>query len=410
MFVFFFSASIPGGVQSLIIRAVKVLNKNGEKAKVVTGSNFFIRKELDKIGSDYIFIDADTVKPNHLNHDIDRDDVCVFTDFSSPYIPVLRKINPKVFFYVVMGKTFIGRGIEKVATKDEMIRFITFLNQKQGLYFIDYDNYICPCNYYKFNLEPINYIPVPVDTFPQNLYSHTEKCRCITYIGRGGEIWKIYPVKKILEDLSVAHFKGEFHIITDSTEYFEKILSQSSIDPNITLKYCLGLTGETLDEYLLNFSDLHVAMGTSALEGAKLGIPTLLIDSSYLEFPVDYTYRWLYYKNLFFSLGRWLEKEGILEGMPLTTILSEMNDGDKRRLISQKCFEYVNQRHSMMFYYNNLKNAENVCELRIDDLFQTPFFRNYSRYMNVYRYMKGKMPRLTSWLKSMVYSVSGSGK
>lgn len=410
MLVFFFSASIPGGVQSLIIRAVRILNENGEKAKVLTGSDSFIRKELDKIGSDYIFINADTVKPKHLNLYIDRDDVCVFMDFSSQYIPVLRKINPKVFFYVVMGQTFIGRGIELAASKDKMIRFITFLNQKRSLYFVDYDNYICPCNYYKFDLKPVNYIPVPVDTFSRNLYSHTEKCRCITYIGRGGEIWKIYPVKKILEDLSAAHFKGEFHIITDRTEYFEEILSQSRIAPDITVKYCRGLTGKALDEYLLAFSDMHVAMGTSALEGAKLGIPTLLVDSSFQEFPVDYTYRWLYYKNSFFSLGRWLEKEGVLEGFPLTTILSEINDLNKRRLISQECFKYVNQRHSMMFYYNNLKNVENVCQLRIDDLFQIPFFRNYSRYMSVYRYMNEKMPRVTFWFKSMVHFIRRTGK
>ena len=38
-------------------------------------------------------------------------------------------------------------------------------------------------------------------------------------------------------------------------------------------------------------------MGTSALEGAKLGIPTVLLDYSYSEVPDGYQYRWLYQRD-----------------------------------------------------------------------------------------------------------------
>ena len=38
-------------------------------------------------------------------------------------------------------------------------------------------------------------------------------------------------------------------------------------------------------------------MGTAALEGAKLGIPTILLDISYKSIKSEYNYRWLYERD-----------------------------------------------------------------------------------------------------------------
>lgn len=53
---------------------------------------------------------------------------------------------------------------------------------------------------------------------------------------------------------------------------------------------------------MLNDTDLLLAMGTSAIEGARLGVPTLLLDFSYAPVPSDYVFSWLHRRSGF-TLG-----------------------------------------------------------------------------------------------------------
>ena len=71
----------------------------------------------------------------------------------------------------------------------------------------------------------------------------------------------------------------------------------------------LGTIVTNLDEILLEH-DVVFAMGTSALEAAKLGIPSVLMDASYYEFPKDYRYRWLF-ESEEYVLGYMLPSEKI---------------------------------------------------------------------------------------------------
>jgi len=59
--------------------------------------------------------------------------------------------------------------------------------------------------------------------------------------------------------------------------------------------------GAELDALLLE-TDALFAMGTSALEGAKLGVPTVLLDIAYGRVPDGYVFRWLFDSEEF-SLG-----------------------------------------------------------------------------------------------------------
>ena len=51
--------------------------------------------------------------------------------------------------------------------------------------------------------------------------------------------------------------------------------------------------GEIENFLLLNEIDILMAMGTSALEGARLGIPTILLDIAYNEVRDGYNYQWI---------------------------------------------------------------------------------------------------------------------
>ena len=48
------------------------------------------------------------------------------------------------------------------------------------------------------------------------------------------------------------------------------------------------------DEYLVLHADVLLAMGMAACDGAKLGIPTILLDFSYAPILRNYRFRWLF--------------------------------------------------------------------------------------------------------------------
>lgn len=51
---------------------------------------------------------------------------------------------------------------------------------------------------------------------------------------------------------------------------------------------------EELDRYMMENFDINFAMGTSVIESAKLGIPTVKCDISYLPVSDDYVFRWFH--------------------------------------------------------------------------------------------------------------------
>ena len=81
-------------------------------------------------------------------------------------------------------------------------------------------------------------------------------------------------------------------------------------------------------------------MGTSALDGAKLGIPTVLIDGSYDRFPAAYRYRWIYETGQL-NLGRIIRGDTKhFDGKHTFGDIVECIYTNKK-LVAKKCREYV---------------------------------------------------------------------
>ena len=90
-------------------------------------------------------------------------------------------------------------------------------------------------------------------------------------------------------------------------------MSNSSIEKinnkyNFKIEYKGTLAGKKLSNYLISNIDLLMSMGTSALVGAKLGIPTVLLDASYIKIPNDYKYKWLFESDGA-TLGSFIESQ-----------------------------------------------------------------------------------------------------
>ena len=113
--------------------------------------------------------------------------------------------------------------------------------------------------------------------------------------------------------------------------------------------------------------DVLFAMGTSALEGASLGVPTVLLDFAYGPIPADYRYRWLFDAQDY-ELGRLIDAS--LRGEPsdasLARILEEVTSDPAT--LSDRCFDYCRRQHSLESGVETFLNAAGAASFRFGDI------------------------------------------
>lgn len=187
-------------------------------------------------------------------------------------------------------------------------------------------------------------VPVPVHIKDKNLYlanfNHAKEHEIrIAYIGRAVD-WKMYPVKKIIDNLSRLNYRVRLYIYTNDKNCFTSFLGD--IPANLEVIYKVGYWGESLEnDLMLNSVSLGYSMGTAALDMAKLGIPTILADFSYGEFPQDYNYRVLHNAGLG-NLGENAVEARSDQRLPLAEILKL-----DRLEWSELSFNFVREKHSI---------------------------------------------------------------
>ena len=101
-------------------------------------------------------------------------------------------------------------------------------------------------------------------------------------------------------------------------------------------------------------------MGTSAIDSAKMGIPTVLLDYADTVFPEDYKYQFIF-EAKGFSLGNSVEKAGYKDYQKnITDICDCILSAEKYKEISKKCYDYVNGYHNIKIIAADVfKNVNN---------------------------------------------------
>lgn len=388
-----------GGVEQLIINVAIELDRRNEICKMYSSTCSYSYLMLKKMNINFVHIDSDIVPLNQLSRYISPDDVVVLTHmYNFSLLINLSDVNCKVLFYSVHPETFkfnsrfLNTFYPMVKLKKD---FLTFMLEKQSLYFMCGETSqevvktgIC--------IQSVKYIPIPTILYSKRKkHFSVDSPLTITYLGRGNADWKIFPILKILTDLDSisVNVNLEFHILTCSKELIMQMISKYLPHNKVTIKYVIGLNTIDLENYLLLHSDLHIAMGTSALEGAKLAIPTVLIDASYNIFPTNYEYRWLY-ETSDYILGRIIDSSTI--PLAIGTTLKEKVDSileEKSWLkISNRTYEYVMKNHSIENFVSLLLSAADRTNLYIEDCANL----KYMKYINRYQTIKHKILDLFS--------------
>jgi hypothetical protein len=357
MITFYFGHKGIGGVQSLFLNITKELYRRNIQVKFIYFRDTWLINELDKDGIEYKLFDLDKDNIKLISGFINKNDVIV-TTLSDIIIKEIYQTNPFFLFWIVHPETLKGKpySVKDLIKKAVIKQLIKQITANGGFYFMDKSCSDSINDYFGLNIND-RYLPIPVVGIekPNNaileslIEKRSQDIISLSYIGRA-EIWKVNPVKKIISDLSVIRksIKKEFkiHIFTDNVEEFERMLSYNSNE--IEIIYHSNIFGRELELFLKNEILINFAMGTSCLESSKLGIPSILIDPSYDEFPQDYKYNWIYTTESF-SLGKIIDKNYIsTSGDTLIDIFNQII-GDNSFIceLSNKCLEYTFKNHDI---------------------------------------------------------------
>jgi hypothetical protein len=374
-----------GGAQTIQVLLIEQLTLRGIKCKLFDVENGSVVNELIKKGIQFEFVRLD--KPNSkkdYSSYLTVDDLLIVFDTNLwGNLYSLGNSSCKILVWEIYYP-WIKRSINyryipsKYLINHLELKILNEIVSKNGFYFIDYMGKELLEKRLNHTLSDGFYLPIPV-VIPKEIkqYKLLDKKITISYVGRSVE-WKMNPFIKILFDIQNLENKFEFDfiVICDNIKVFSSFIKRKfkGFDDS-KIQYFENLSMIELNRTLLK-SDLHFAMGTSALDGAKLGIPTILIDASFNVFPDDYKYRWVF-ETKKLNLGKILSVNSIeFDGTHTFSDIIKSTICDYE-LISISCKKYVIDNYSIENVVTKIIKYNNNASLTFKEI----------RKFNVVKYM-----------------------
>lgn len=148
-------------------------------------------------------------------------------------------------------------------------------------------------------------IDVKHDVPPPIFHDHP---RNFMWLGRVDKDFKVLPLLKIIRNVASALSRGVLRgpitfTIIGTGDGADLVQNEISLTTEINFKWKNRAELSELQAILTNNIDVLIAMGTSALEGARFGIPTVIVQPfSHQEQEPELAYRWIH-QTVGHSLG-----------------------------------------------------------------------------------------------------------
>lgn len=363
----------------MLITLIRELRKRQIDVILINHPNGVIAEELAKEGILFTVLDIGKINESSFSKNFNRDDVLVITSFKEA-LKSLFPANPHIIYYNVDGRLADMSAYKfnihiKKLTRDLLIRLL----RTHSLALMDDTGIVNAIEKLNYKITDPFFLPIPIRMAEENLYDHKKIARSentlrLGYIGRS-VAWKLHPLKKILDDIacldSAEIQKIEVVIVVDSIDRLKTHISIDSYTGKYGLKISLfeNILPSAISDFLLDKIDINFAMGTAALESAKLGIPTVLVDYSDVPFPDAYQYNWLF-ETTCFSLGRNITRayDPRKGSKSMRELLTEMFQFEKNvKQVSEQCFEYVKRFHASDIVVDRLVVMSGRAQFRLRD-------------------------------------------
>lgn len=272
-----------GGIEKMSVTLARDLSARHE-VTIIARAGGSIVQALEGTDAEFTLVAPDRLRAaEHITSDDLLIDFGTFREFAE--LPA----NP----HLLVWRVYSEFGCKGVLGRLLFRMMLRKLDRTDSLVFMDEGCYENSCNTLGLRLHK-RLLPLPIIVRENSYVVDRPRSNInFTYVGRGSRMHKVHPVKKLVVDLGkVTSEQFRVHVFTDSDELFKKAMA-GSIPSNVEVAYHFGYTMEALSRKLVELSDIHYSMGTACLEGAVLGIPTIIADASNSDFPHDYRYRWL---------------------------------------------------------------------------------------------------------------------
>jgi hypothetical protein len=307
--------------------------------KVICYKDSYIYKRLNELQVSFIFID---MEQNNFDHDLTAEDVVIKTDPEN--LNWFKNSKAKILYWEILP-TVLANTInpnKKLLYKQKLL---SYLLNSGGLVFMD-SNGVEELRSRGYILKEFTLLPIPAAIPAVNKEKKVadKDHLTITYLGRADN-WKIYPFKKVLDDLAQLDQMYQVIIFCNDEIPYKKIIQNTG--KKIAISYYINKYGEELEALLYKNSDCHFAMGTSAIDSAKMGIPTILLDYSDNIFPEDYQYQFIF-EAKGFSLGNDVTRTDYTnQRKSIAEVFDCISSPEKYAELSTACYEYVNAHHNI---------------------------------------------------------------
>ena len=315
-------------------------------------------------------------------------------------------LYPDIFFPVVFPFNLISNTIKNniksyqlilnffyVNTITNVKNFVTQLNDCSALIFMDSSNLNRTNEILELELTPNIYLPIMCEGEDNNFNNKSSLNNelNISWVGRLCD-FKINILIYTIEKVSILANKLQkniiFHIIGngDKRDLIENISVNNGF---FNLKIVGEIEKDKLDQYLIDNIDLSTGMGTSALESAKLAIPTIVLDISHKKIVGDYIFRWLH-ETIDFDVAHNISPLDFQDNnKSLEKILTDFHE--EKESLRQKSHSYFWQNHSVESVSNKFIKHIELHSIKFEDINSTYFKKSFLR--KLYEFKKYKIWR-----------------
>jgi len=239
--------------------------------------------------------------------------------------------------------------------------------------------------YLELDLGVEVYLPIPVSppssTKPTpNLNVLERNSIRFAWIGRICD-FKFYILCHFLKNLNEYQNSTDLKLymtIVGTGDYLPRLKQFVKQCPNISIEFKDFVAPIEMESFIENEVDVVTSMGTAAFEGAKRGVPTLLLDVYYDTVPDGYVFQWVYERKGF-TLGDIIEPADLVVGN--NSFNQKMEDLQKHyKKTGGKCHDYYQKNHSLPQITNDLLAVVDVANFTHQDLVEGGFAKRGALY------------------------------
>jgi hypothetical protein len=407
---FFFPYHEVSGVPVLFLNIAKYLgDKDPEiKVKIIDYENGYMSSSLegnDKIEkiifetSKLLFIDVDIVIMQSILPFAMRPEIQFSTNTRLMFWNLHPdNLTPNLYPFVIVRKYYpnIYRNILSIFWKRKlklMRNFVENAIQLNSLSFMDSANLNNTNFFLSTDINNVSFLPIACSNGVkrEDLINKDFVELNFSWVGRICD-FKIhilnYLILRLSEVAKNLQLKINLHIIGDGPE-IRNLNTKSQLHTHFRITFVGRLTKGKMDSYLYSKIDINASMGTSVLESAKFGIPSIVLDFDYKVISKKYKFRWLH-ETVNYDLGHLINNENLVnENHELIDMTNEFINNST--IISEKSYNYYVSNHSLESVSENLKKQIEKCKLTITDI--NPDLLKKSLLRRLYEYKKYKYYR-----------------